>query len=122
MEGAIVFISMCLVVFGICYLYYSTRHKERMALIEKDKDTSIFLSPKVKRSYSVWKVVILNTGLLLIGIGTGVLIGGILADIAGLNEETVYPASIFTMSGIGLLVGYFQTDKLDKQEKSKIES
>jgi len=44
MEVAIVFISAFIVVFGILFLYYTTRHKERLALIEKDKDVSVFMS------------------------------------------------------------------------------
>lgn len=117
MEAAIVFISMCAVIFGISYLYFNTRHKERMALIEKDKDISIFIGPKVKRSYSIWKVIILNLGLLLIGIGLGVLIGGVLYQTTGLSEETAYPASIFMMSGVGLVIGYFQTERIGKNDK-----
>ena len=35
-------ISFFLVVFGIIYLYFSTRNKERLALIEKGADASIF--------------------------------------------------------------------------------
>jgi len=46
MEVAIVFISAFIVVFGILFLYYTTRHKERLALIEKDKDVSVFMSNK----------------------------------------------------------------------------
>ena len=34
----IVFITLFSVVFGIAYLYYSTRNKERLALIEKGAD------------------------------------------------------------------------------------
>ena len=36
-------ISLFLMIFGIIYLYYSTRNRERMALIEKGADASIFL-------------------------------------------------------------------------------
>ncbi len=116
MEVSIVFISLFIVVFGICYLYFNTRHKERLALIEKDKDVTIFSGPKVVRTYSVWKVVTLNLGLVLIGVGMGVLIGGLLSNIGGMSEEQAFPASIFIMSGIGLLVGFFLTNKLDQKE------
>ena len=34
---------MLAVLFGIVYLYYSTRHKERLALIDKGVDATIFM-------------------------------------------------------------------------------
>ena len=47
------------VIFGIIYLYFSTRNKERMALIEKGIGADIF--NKGKRSTAPgWKVFILN--------------------------------------------------------------
>ncbi len=118
MEAAIVSISMFIVIFGIAYLYYSTRNKERLALIEKDKDVSIFTGPRVVRTYSLWKVITLNLGLVLIGVGTGVLIAGLLTEFAGMDDEVAFPALIFLMSGVGLVIGFFLTDKLDKQENS----
>ena len=45
MGGEIVIlIGLFSVVFGIAYLYFSTRNKERMALIEKGADASIFVT------------------------------------------------------------------------------
>ena len=35
-----IFISLFIVIFGICYLFFSTRNKERLALIEKGADAS----------------------------------------------------------------------------------
>ena len=50
--GAEIFvpISMFAVIFGIVYLYLSTRNKERLALIEKGADATIFMSGKSKNS------------------------------------------------------------------------
>lgn len=115
MEVSIVFISLFIIIFGICYLYYNTRHKERLALIEKDKDVSVFLSNKTKSSSPVWRFVILNLSLVSIGIGLGVLLGAILNNIIGLSEEVAFPASIFLMSGIGLLIGFFLTRKIENK-------
>lgn len=117
MEVSIVFISLFIIVFGICYLYFNTRHKERLALIEKDKDVSIFAGPKVVRTYSVWKVITLNLGLIAIGVGTGILLGTMLYTLTGMYEEPAIAASIFLMSGIGLIVGFFMTKKMDDEEK-----
>ena len=54
------------VLFGIYYLFISARNKERMALIEKGADASIFYSSKNKRITPIWKVLILNISLLLL--------------------------------------------------------
>ncbi len=112
MEVSIVFISLFIVVFGIFYMYYTTRHKERIALIEKDKDVSLFYSEKPTRaSSSVGKIVILNIALTSIGIGVGILLGRILVALTGMEEEIAITASIFLTAGIGLLVGFYVMKK-----------
>jgi len=116
MEVSIVFICLFIVVFGIFYLYYNTRNKERLALIEKDKDVSVFFTKRAPRSNMVGKFVILNLGLIAIGIGTGILFGSLLTHMVGMQEEVAISASIFLMSGIGLLIGFFMSKKLDTQE------
>jgi hypothetical protein len=102
-------ISMFAALFGIVYLYYSTRNKERLALIDKGADASIFNIGK--RSGSSWKVVVLNIAFLLMGIGLGIFIANILDTYTGLNEDAIYPSMIFLMAGVGLYVGYTQTKK-----------
>ena len=47
------------VIFGIIYLYFSTRNKERMALIEKGIGADIFNKGKQSTAPG-WKVFILN--------------------------------------------------------------
>ncbi|MEO1033217.1 DUF6249 domain-containing protein [Winogradskyella sp.] len=96
-------------IFGIFYLYFSTRNKERLALIEKGADASIFNIGK--RTGASWKVVVINLAFLLMGIGLGVFIGNILDTYTGLDEDAVYPAMIFLLAGAGLYVGYTQTKK-----------
>ncbi|EZH72928.1 membrane protein [Aquimarina atlantica] len=102
------------VFFGIIYLFISARNKERMALIEKGADASIFYSSKEKRVTPVWKVLILNLSLLLMGIGVGIFIAGILHLSVGVDEDIAYPGTIFLMAGIGLFTGFTMTKNLDK--------
>jgi len=97
------------IIFGIFYLHYSTRNKERLALIEKGADASIFNLGK--RAGSSWKVIVLNLAFLMMGIGLGVLLASILVEYSTLDSDSVYTALIFTMAGIGLYVGYTQTKK-----------
>lgn len=110
----IVFICLFSVVFGIAYLYYSTRNKERLALIEKGADASIFVQGK-QRSQPFWKVLVLNLALLLMGIGAGVMLGGILHYNVGVDSDIAMPGSIFLMAGTGLLIGFLMTKKLDRE-------
>jgi Domain of unknown function (DUF6249) len=108
-EEILIPISMFAAIFGIVYLYFSTRNKERLALIEKGADASIFNIGK--RSGSSWKVVVLNLAFLLMGIGLGIFIANILDTYTGLDEDAVYPSMIFLMAGVGLYVGFTQTKK-----------
>ena len=108
-------LSFFLFIFGITYLHYSTRNKERMALIEKGADASIFVKGKQEKAAPIWKILILNIALLLIGIGLAIFMASILVYSFGLEEEVAYPGTIFMMAGTGLLVGFFLTKKLDKE-------
>lgn len=113
-EEILIPISLFLAVFGIFYLYLSTRNKERLALIEKGADASIFMSGK-KHNSPMGKVLILNLSLLLMGIGIGVFIAMLLSEYTTLDEDAIYPAVIFFMAGLGLFVGFNMTKKLDKE-------
>ena len=77
------------VIFGIFYLYISARNKERIALIEKGADASIFYS-KDRRVTPVWKVVVINLALLLMGIGIGIFLGALFTDVLSLCQELFY--------------------------------
>jgi len=104
------------VIFAIAYLYFSTRNKERLALIEKGADASIFVRGKRDKAAPVWKIIILNLALLLMGIGTAIFVASILHYSLGVDEEVAYPGSIFLMAGIGLFVGFTMTKKLDQED------
>lgn len=98
------------VIFGIYYLYITARNRERLALIEKGADASIFYGGK--RSITpVWKIVILNLALLLMGIGLGLFLGNVLEATTTLGRN-IYPAVVFFMAGTGLLIGFYLTKKM----------
>src|SRR5262245_32544263 len=63
-------IVMCAMIFGIVYVTVTARHRQRMAMIEKGADPSLFAS-KSNGSLA------LAFGLLMIGIGLGVFLGWI---------------------------------------------
>ena len=100
------------VFFGIIYLFISARNKERLALIEKGADASIFYGG-YKRATPMWKVVVINFALLLMGIGLGIFIAGILSQVLGVDPEIAYPGTIFLLAGAGLFTGFYLTKKLN---------
>ena len=101
------------VIFGIFYLFISARNKERLALIEKGADASIFYSKK-KSVTPMWKVIVVNIALLMMGIGLGIFIAGILSQVVGVEEDIAYPGTIFLMAGAGLFTGFYLTKKLNE--------
>ena len=113
MEALIVFIIFGSI-FAIAYLYFSTRNKERLALIEKGADASIFVKGK-QHTAPIWKVFILNLALLLIGIGLGTFIAQLLHNYTTLDEGPLYAGMTFLMAGLGLFTGFHMTKNLDKE-------
>jgi hypothetical protein len=106
MEDIFVPISVFGMILGIVYLV--VRKRERMALIEKGADASIFRIDKQSNSTLKW-------GLFLIGLGVGLLIAEILVKTTTMSEEAAYFSMIFLFGGIALLVSYF----LDRKKYSK---
>ena len=104
------------VILAIAYLYFSTRNKERLALIEKGADASIFVRGKREGAAPFWKIIILNLSLLLMGIGVAIFVASILSYNLGVDEEVAYPGTIFLLSGVGLMVGFNMTKKLEKED------
>ena len=101
------------VIFGIFYLFISARNKERLALIEKGAEASIFYG-KSSRVTPMWKVIVINLALLSMGIGIGIFMAAILHTSLGVEEEVAYPGTLFLMSGVGLFSGFYLTKKLNQ--------
>jgi len=97
----------------IIWIYIVNRNKERMALIEKGAEASIFYN-KDRRLTPAWKIIIVNLALLLMGIGAGVFIAGILETV-GVEENVAYPGTIFFMAGLGLFMAYNLLKKPSKE-------
>lgn len=112
MESVVALIVTFSSIVGITYLFVSSRHKERMALIDKGVDASLFTN-KNRKIKPIWKVLLVNTSLLLIGIGVGVFIGGVMDQYSQLDGEIAFPGSIFTMAGIALFIGFRITQNFD---------
>lgn len=107
MEPLIAFIAFFATVFGIMYVYYTSRNKERMALIEKGADASLFNTGKegLKGSFS-WGKFTLKTGMLFMGVALGIMTGAIITNAGILNEGANYVSMIFFFGGLGLVLFY----------------
>ena len=103
MEGIFVPIGFFLAIFAILYVYWTTRTKERLALIEKGADASIFKTEPSKYALLKW-------GIFLIGLSVGVITGFALANVV--NEVVAFFTMIFFFGGIGLIVAHFVTNKV----------
>ncbi|HNY01010.1 MAG TPA: hypothetical protein PKG48_00405 [Bacteroidales bacterium] len=90
-------------VYGIVYLF--VRNKERLALINKGANATIFDSSR-EHSSMKW-------GLLFVGIGTGILLGKVVASYTTMDEEPAYFSMICLLGGIGLIAYHLLARKFE---------
>ena len=107
MEGIFVPLSFFLALFAILYVYWTTRTKERLALIEKGADASIFKTPPSKYALLKW-------GIFLIAVAIGVITGFALSNV--INEVAAFFTMILFFGGLGLIVAHFITNKLSQKK------
>ena len=94
-------VLVLLTVFGITYLYISTKSKERLALIEKGMD------PNLAKSYFLTQLAIIG-----IGFAVGLMVGDYLPTKYGYG-----PLVGILFAGVGLVI-FNMNRKRDKQNKS----
>jgi hypothetical protein len=113
MQVAFVFIALFAAVFGILYTFYNTRHKERLALIDKGADASLFNTGKNESKIIFsWKKFTLKTGMFLMGIATGIIIAALLDRAEVLNPGALYPSMILFFGGLSLVLFYLIDRKI----------
>jgi len=107
MGTLVAFIALFATVFGIMYVFYTTRNKERLALIDKGADASLFNTGKEGQGSVNWNKFTLKIGMLLVGIGLGVIAGAILES-AGVfpSEQSGYFSMILIFGGLSLVLFY----------------
>ncbi len=102
--------------FGVVYLFFSTRHKERLTLIEKGADASLFYSAKKKKTLP-W--VTLKFGMLFVGIAVGAAIGILITNSVSRyfqSDELFLLSMIFLFGGISLIGDFMIERKLRKKD------
>lgn len=107
MEGLLAFIGFLATVFGIFYVFVTTRNKERMSLIEKGADASLFNTGKEgQKSWFNWNKVTLKLGMLLMGVGVGIIAGSILDSMNIMEHGADYTSMVFLFGGFSLVLFY----------------
>jgi hypothetical protein len=99
MEGLFIPLSFFASIVLIVYIYISNRNKERMALIDKGMDASIF-----QNKAPGFRILSFKLGFFLVGLGIGLLIGNILAAYTQLLEEVAYFSMLLLFGGASLIV------------------
>ncbi|UOQ68719.1 hypothetical protein [Hymenobacter volaticus] len=98
---------LCGTAFGIAYLYFTARSRERLALIARGLDPNTFRPRRTNLKY----------GMLV----SSVVLGTLLGDLIG-RQPFGYPIGVplgVLLGGISLIVYYFIVDKrLTNREKS----
>ncbi|HYQ58672.1 MAG TPA: DUF6249 domain-containing protein [Draconibacterium sp.] len=108
MEGIFVPIGLFLAIFAILYVYWTTRTKERLALVEKGLNAGIFKGECSQLSLIKW-------GIFLIAVGLGVLVGFALSTV--IDEVVAFFTAILVLGGVGLIVAYYFTSKILKKKE-----
>lgn len=111
-HQTLTFIALFATIFGIIYLFISARHKERMALIEKGADASIFYGKKPSGGL-LFRIFIMNLSLLLMSIGLAIFVSGILVYNLNIKDRLAYPGTILLFAGLGLFAGFRKSSRLE---------
>ncbi|MBX3043682.1 MAG: hypothetical protein KIT33_02780 [Candidatus Kapabacteria bacterium] len=99
--------------FGSIFIYVTSNHREKMALIERGVDTEKFYNRKDKNTY-------LRFGFLLFGGGFGFIIGMLIAPYFSQDEEGIILSSTLLFSGAFIILSYvFEMKYLKKSNASK---
>lgn len=92
----------------IFYTYFHTRNRERLALIAKDKDSSIWQKKRNKKSS-------LKFAILMVSFGIGAMVGLTLIEMDVLSEEATIFGIIPIFLGMGLLVNHWIDQDQDQE-------
>ena len=103
-------ISLFAMIFGIVYII--VRRKERLAMIEKGADPSIFEGGRKSPASLKW-------GMLFVGIGVGILLGKIFATYSCLGEEASMFSMICLFGGLSLVIYHFVERSMEKKDISQ---
>src|SRR5687767_12308770 len=93
-------------IFGIVYVFLMTRHRERMSMLEKGLNASIFFSKNNTKSQT------LKFGMLCVGVAIGILIGNVLSESFYFEDSVAFLSMIFLFGGLSLILNFFIDRKI----------
>lgn len=108
-TSAALFISISLVVFGISYYYFTTRHKERMEIIAKG------LSPDHFKGQNSLLPLLLILGMTSFGIAFGVAAGAAVSILFQFEKLITITICVFIGLGIALISSYTLLKRMHKK-------
>jgi hypothetical protein len=108
-AGAIISLAGFAGIFGIVYVFLMTRYKERIAMIERGVDASIFVDQNKSISPT------LKFGMLFVGVALGIVIGDVLHTFYDLSKGPSFLSMIFLFGGLSLILNFVIERKLSNK-------
>lgn len=112
-------IFVVFIIFGstalVIYKYVETRHKERMAMIEKGVSPADFKGMTLRDFLKINPLSSLKWGLVLMFVGIGLIVATFL-DQAYYMSDSVYPGSMLIFGGLAFVIFYSIASRKMKQE------
>jgi hypothetical protein len=105
-RDIIVSVTLFAAVFGMVYVFLMTRHRERMAMLERNMVSSPF-SPSNSNNLT------LKCGMLLVGLAIGFLILFVLEQ-CGVHSDLISVSMVCLFGGISLIASYLIVQKQTK--------
>ena len=115
--GILVPLAFFGVVAAVLLKHFDTRHKERMAMIDKGVNPADF---KSTTPFRLWQGNVLSNlkwGLLFVFVGIGLLVGLQLENYYRFDEGSAIFGSILITGGLALIIFYFIATKILKKEQ-----
>ena len=111
LEDILIPVVVFAAIFGIIWVIFSTRNRERMAMIEKGVNPKDFMA---QRKISVYGII--KWALLLVGVGLGLFLGSLLDTYTEIPEVAAYFAGALLFGGLGLVLAFIITKRGEGKE------
>lgn len=103
---------------AVVWKYFDSRHKQRMAIIEKGMSPSDFKELTRSEGFQIHPLSNLKWGMVAVFIGLGMMLGTVIEPLPNFHDAA-YPMSIFIMGGLALIFFYFIAASKAKKEEEK---